>query len=228
MIRNSDEGAPSVDEGVVPDADQGAQSWEDALSERIGKAVQRRRKALGLTALALSERTKGLDYPIHRVPITKIENNKRAGKFDVAELLVLAVALEIPPALLLFPGFPDGEVEAAPDRPASVKTAREWLCGDVPLPEPTKAPGGLTGNRPGRSNHGVALIRAIADLAQLDAKIGDLTRQVFADESTRDDQKGPLLRAAQAMQDQIPVMESRIADAKSALWGSAEDGAQDG
>ncbi len=86
------------------------------LSGVLGVAVLWRRKALKLTALQLAERTKALGYPITRVAISKIEGNKRAGKLDLAELLTLAAALEIPPALLLFPDYPsDDRAEVLPD-----------------------------------------------------------------------------------------------------------------
>jgi transcriptional regulator with XRE-family HTH domain len=86
---------------------------------RRGAAVKARRNALKLTAVDLAERTKALGYPVNRVAISKIEGNLRAGKLDVAELLVLAVALEIPPALLLLPTFPGGAVDVLPRSSAS-------------------------------------------------------------------------------------------------------------
>ena len=55
---------------------------------RRGAAVKARRNALKLAAVDLAERTKALGYPVNRVAISKIEGNLRAGKLDVAELLV--------------------------------------------------------------------------------------------------------------------------------------------
>src|ERR1700756_3655468 len=96
---------------ALPNVDQAAKEWQVELAGRVGAAIQARRKALRLTAQQLAQRTKELGYPVSRVAISKIEGNFRAGKLDVAELFVLAAALEIPPALLLFPDFPDGSVE---------------------------------------------------------------------------------------------------------------------
>src|SRR4029077_20906583 len=122
---------PNVDGRVaMPNVDEDAKKWEEGLSKRVGKAIQAQRKALGLTAQQLAERTHGLGYLVSRVAISKIEGNTRAGKLDVAELLVLAVALEIPPALLLFPTFPEGgRVELLPGYDADPARAVEWLCG---------------------------------------------------------------------------------------------------
>lgn len=92
----------------MPNIDPTAKAWELDLAERFGKAVQTRRNALALTAQQLAKRTAELGYPVTRVAISKIEGNMRAGKIDVAELIVLAKALDVPPVLLLYPGFPDG------------------------------------------------------------------------------------------------------------------------
>jgi transcriptional regulator with XRE-family HTH domain len=84
----------------MPNVDAGAKAWELELAGRIG-AVHVRRKALNLTAQQLAERTKNLGYPITRVAISKIEGNMRTGKIDVADLLVLAAALDLPTISLL-------------------------------------------------------------------------------------------------------------------------------
>ena len=48
----------------MPNIDQGAKAWELELSGRVGTAVLRRRKALGLTAVQLADKTRDLGYPI--------------------------------------------------------------------------------------------------------------------------------------------------------------------
>ncbi|OHT93189.1 helix-turn-helix domain-containing protein [Mycobacterium syngnathidarum] len=98
----------------MPSIDPSAKAWELTLSKRVGETVQRLRAELGLTAMQLSERTRELGYPISRVAISKIESNSRAGKLDVAEWIVLAYALDVPPGALLYPDLPDGSVEVLP------------------------------------------------------------------------------------------------------------------
>lgn len=145
----------------MPNVDSSAKRWETELSRRIGAAVQARRKAMGLTAQQLAERTKGLGYHVTRVAISKIEGNLRAGKLDVAELLVLAAALDIPPALLLYPGFPSGVVELLPDdRQASNYDALKWLAGERPMPlrRADAKPGAVP-----EPNLGTQLIAAVAE-----------------------------------------------------------------
>jgi transcriptional regulator with XRE-family HTH domain len=146
----------------MPNINPAAKAWEIELADRVGKAVQVRRKAMKLTAQQLAQRTADLGYPVTRVAISKIETNKRAGKIDVAELIVLAKALEMPPVLLLYPGFPegydatvdetygplrsvqgdtgqdpytvtfDGDVETLPGRTESSRDAVLWFSGRLP------------------------------------------------------------------------------------------------
>ena len=118
----------------MPHIDETAKAWQLDLAGRVGAAVLARRKVLGLTAVQLAERTRALGYPITRVAITKIENNARAGKLDVSELLVLGKALEIPPALLLFPGYPDGKVKLLPGFEAASDEAVRWVSGAAVWP----------------------------------------------------------------------------------------------
>jgi transcriptional regulator with XRE-family HTH domain len=117
----------------MPNIDPIAKTWEIDLANRVGRAVQMRRKALKLTAQQLAQRTADLGYPVTRVAISKIEGGLRAGKLDVAEVLVLAAALDMPPILLLFPDFPDGPVENLPGRkPTISRNAALWFSGQVP------------------------------------------------------------------------------------------------
>lgn len=118
----------------MPNIDEGARMWELDMSKRVGEAVARRRKALGLTAQKLEELTRELGYPITRVAISKIETNRRSAKFDVAEILILAAALDIPPILLLYPGFPDKAVEVVPGVERASRYAALWFAGAEPGP----------------------------------------------------------------------------------------------
>jgi transcriptional regulator with XRE-family HTH domain len=114
---------------VMPNVDEGARAWELGLAARVGTAVQGRRKTLKLTAVQLAERTKQLGYPITRVAITKIEGNSRSGKLDVAELTVLAAALDVAPLELLFPGEADSPVERLPGQTVPTAHAASWFAG---------------------------------------------------------------------------------------------------
>jgi hypothetical protein len=64
--------------------------------------------------------------------ITKIEKNTRAGKLDVAELVALATALEIPPLELLFGGPPGDIIDYLHAKPTSTLDAIVQFTGDLP------------------------------------------------------------------------------------------------
>ena len=101
------------------------------MARRFGDAVHARRKALGWTAARLSDACTELGYPVTRVAISKIESNTRAGKVDVAELVVLAKALTVPPVSLLYPDLVDGPVDVLPDESVPSVDALEWFCGEA-------------------------------------------------------------------------------------------------
>lgn len=129
------------DTAGMPNADEQARAWQTDLAARIGRGVVSRRTTLLLTAAALSERTRNLGYPISPAVISKIENNERAGRIEVAELLVLAAALELPPMLLLFPGFPEGDEQILPGLTGSSEAGVRWVSGTDGLPGPVEGDG---------------------------------------------------------------------------------------
>jgi transcriptional regulator with XRE-family HTH domain len=116
----------------MPHINETAKAWELGLSERFGVAVKARRTELGLTAGQLAELCDALGFPVHRVAITKIETNARAGKLDVAELVALAEALQMAPLELLFGGPPDQSIDYLPDQPTSVMGAAIRFTRDLP------------------------------------------------------------------------------------------------
>ncbi|WP_155291712.1 helix-turn-helix domain-containing protein [Rhodococcoides fascians] len=110
-----------------------AREWAAEAANRMGQAVAKVRKKRGLSALQLSTLTEDLGYPVTRGSIAKIEGGHRGGKFDVAEILVLAAALQVPPVLLLFPDFPDGQVRVLPQIEVDSLTAAQWLSGELQI-----------------------------------------------------------------------------------------------
>jgi transcriptional regulator with XRE-family HTH domain len=198
----------------MPNVDQAAKAWELELSGRVGAAVQARRKALRMTAVQLAERTKELGYHITRVAISKIEGNLRAGKIDVAELLVLAVALEIPPALLLFPTFPggpDGTVELLPGSEVPLPKAVDWLSGMALL-------------RAELPNDGTDLTLAVARWKTVYKAIASLR----AFPSIQGGNREHLDRQIQAYEEELLTVQTKINQAKAALWGYTSTEASDG
>jgi len=128
----------------MPIIDPAAKRWELDLAERVGRAVADRRKALGLTAVQVAAETAFLGYPMTRQAVAKIENNGRAGKLDVAELIVLSAALSISPLQLLYPDLVDGLVEVHPGKEVTSLRAADWFVGTEILGDASKTIDNLT------------------------------------------------------------------------------------
>ncbi|MBX9147744.1 hypothetical protein [Rhodococcus qingshengii] len=91
------------------------EGWGRETSNRVGREIQRLRGEH--TVQWLSDETEKLGYQISRSRISDLERGKRGGLLGVAELIVLAAALDAPPLALLYPNLPDEKVE--------------WLPGDI-------------------------------------------------------------------------------------------------
>ncbi|OBJ26873.1 helix-turn-helix domain-containing protein [Mycobacterium colombiense] len=212
----------------MPSIDPEAKAFQMDLAARFGSTVSARRKALKLTASEVSRRTADLGYPISRGAIAQIESNSRSGKVDVAELLILSLALDIPPVLLLFGQFPSPEpVEVRPGVLAFVEDAVRWVSGR--LSSPRKVVQG-TFEGVGRvfrtasedlfmpANDGVNLITA---QTSLDKALEDRVRLMIRLEDVKND--GGDVDGAELMlrlhDEHIEALKKQILDAQHALWG---------
>lgn len=106
-------------------------SWAVENAAGIGKRVAFYRDRTKMSAQQLADRCAGLGMPaISRVVITKLENGRRET-VSTAELQVLAEALGVAPALLLFPLGHAATVEVLPGREMDTWDACRWLLGGV-------------------------------------------------------------------------------------------------
>ncbi|ORJ52569.1 hypothetical protein [Mycobacterium simiae] len=87
----------------------------------------------------LADETERLGHPISRAAIANYESGRKKG-LDVAELLVLAAALRIPPLAILFPEVPDGPVELLPGVQTTNWDAAAWFSGEGGFPNPEELP----------------------------------------------------------------------------------------
>jgi transcriptional regulator with XRE-family HTH domain len=108
------------------------QGWGGALHQRLAAAIRNARKGR-MSAQEVADETARLGHPVSRSQIANYESGRKQS-LDVTELLVLAAALNVPPGLLLFPGYPTGQVEFLPDRTTNAKAALDWFSGDGRLP----------------------------------------------------------------------------------------------
>lgn len=106
-----------------------ATPWTAALHRRIVTAVKEARRRRGLSAHELSDKTRALGFPVSRSQIANYESGRRRS-LDVAELLVLACALDVPALSLLFPDDPDKMVEFVPGKTMTTSGAVAEFTGD--------------------------------------------------------------------------------------------------
>lgn len=101
--------------------------WAEAFHARIARAIKSARGTR--SAQWLADSTAALGYPVSRAQIANYESGRKKG-LDIAELVAIAAALEVPPVALLYPDLPDGEVEALPGEVLTSDSAVRWFSGE--------------------------------------------------------------------------------------------------
>jgi hypothetical protein len=178
--------------------------WDVRLVREIGAAMKRARGSR--SARELSDDTAELGYRIAPTIIAKLDSGHRGAVLSVPELLVLAAALDIPPAMLLFgDGYPGGEVEYLPDRSASNLQAAQWFSGETPLPSADD-----TASAP---NTGVELVTAVRRYADAARNLAD--QAAWIDVGAEHGEPGDLIRAQ--LQHQVATLAAQIAKLQNEL-----------
>ena len=203
----------------MPSIDENAKAFETTRSGWFGFAVSRRRKALKITASEVARRTAELGYPISRGAIAKIESNVRSGKIDLAEVLVLAAALDIPPVLLLFPQLAsDGGSPALPNYLTSDDEAVRWMSGGVSFPQKYDLSSMHLKGQPNPPNAGVNLIAAVSSLEQaLETRISLVHHLEKVQCDPVDAENAG--RMLEKNSEHIEAIRSQIDAARAVLWG---------
>ncbi|HNM83667.1 MAG: helix-turn-helix transcriptional regulator [Mycobacterium sp.] len=102
--------------------------WDAETHVRVASAIKSARG--NRSAQWLADTTMALGYPISRAQIANYESGRKKT-LDIAELIILAAALGVPPVALLYPELPDGEVEVLPGWTATSWDALTWFTGTV-------------------------------------------------------------------------------------------------
>ncbi|ETD34080.1 helix-turn-helix domain-containing protein [Williamsia muralis] len=113
------------------------QRWSEEIVERVGREVRRLRGKdhAKMSAAGLADRTAALGHPVSRSVIADLEIGRKKS-LDVAELLVLAQALQVAPVQLVYPDLPKGDVEVLPGRYVESHEALQWFSGVSALLSP--------------------------------------------------------------------------------------------
>jgi hypothetical protein len=111
------------------------QEWADEQGTRVAEAVRSVRRRKKRSAQWVADRTAEIGYPISRATIADLENGRRKW-VTIAELLVLARALNTAPIALLYPDPLSGDsIEILPKGVTGSKTfALQWFSGEVDTP----------------------------------------------------------------------------------------------
>jgi transcriptional regulator with XRE-family HTH domain len=110
-------------------------AWPARLTRTIAAQVKRIRTARKLSAQQLSDSCARLGLEMPRSVLADLENGRRAH-ISVAELLVLARALDVPPLLLVFPVGAEDQAEALPGEIRAPFRAAQWFTGERAFPGP--------------------------------------------------------------------------------------------
>ncbi|BBZ37101.1 helix-turn-helix domain-containing protein [Mycobacterium conspicuum] len=95
--------------------------WSEDVNRRIARAV-RAARGDDVSAQDVADKTKELGHHITRDTIANLESGRKKS-VDVAELIVLAKALNVAPISLIYPDLLYGEVEDVPDHIATTEDA---------------------------------------------------------------------------------------------------------
>lgn len=113
---------------------EAGKEWSEELVRRIGAAMRTTRG--NRSAKWLSDRTDELGYRVSPTVIAKLDSGHRGNVLSVAELLILAAALDTAPAVLLYPGPYDQETELLPEVISTEFLAAQWFSGNHDAPNP--------------------------------------------------------------------------------------------
>lgn len=113
-----------------------SEHWPAAFTARVVQAMREARQTAGLTMSGLAQGCADRGHPeITEQTIKNLETGRRAG-MTIADFVVLADVLDVPPVTLLFPLGADATVEVLPGREVSTWDAVAWFTGETPLGQP--------------------------------------------------------------------------------------------
>ncbi|MCY0961537.1 helix-turn-helix domain-containing protein [Streptomyces sp. H27-H5] len=104
------------------------QPWSELVAQHVAKQLRRHRELRGLSAQELADRCASLGMPIQRSVIANFENGRRSS-IGVAEVLVFAAALKMPPMWLITGAGYEESMEYLPGERADPYACAAWFYG---------------------------------------------------------------------------------------------------
>jgi transcriptional regulator with XRE-family HTH domain len=133
-------------------------NWPERLTRVIAAEVRRYRQERKMSTQQLDDKTAELGMRIPRSVLANLESGRR-DTITAAEILVLAAALDVPPALLLFPIGRLELMDALPDLPLPPWQAFEWFTGERELGVVTGAGARVAITGPADSSGEISIFR---------------------------------------------------------------------
>lgn len=103
--------------------------WSAELAHSVGAEVRKHRKRLKMSAERLAGECERLGMRIERSVLANLENQRR-NTIGLAEVLVLARALDVAPILLIFPVGDVETVQPLPNESTTPYAAAKWFSGE--------------------------------------------------------------------------------------------------
>lgn len=183
--------------------------WDVEMHVRIAGAIKAARGKR--SAQWLADRTADLGYPISRAQIANYESGRKKN-LDIAELLVIAAALDTSPVNLVFPGPYDAQVEFLPGRHESELDAAEWFSG---IEAPDSLVGPILDGEQRLPFHGDwNQWESNTAFLQLNRTLGELQqmRNDFLSDHDRNNLNEVAARQLKSVEDQIRLLKKQISD----------------
>jgi transcriptional regulator with XRE-family HTH domain len=110
--------------------------WSTRITRLTAIRIRVWRERRGLSAQQLSDKSAELGYRVPRSVIANLENERRHF-IGLAEVLILAAALDVPPVLLITAVGEQDHIELLPGLETTAWRGRGWLLGARHLPYST-------------------------------------------------------------------------------------------
>lgn len=107
--------------------------WSARLALSVAREVRRHRQAKGMSAQQLSDRCAAIGMPIQRSVLANLESGRRTT-VTIAEIIILAAALEVPALALVFPAGYEKTFEGLPGKSGGTYEWAFWFTGEEALP----------------------------------------------------------------------------------------------
>jgi transcriptional regulator with XRE-family HTH domain len=108
------------------------EGWQARLTRTVAAQIRRYRQMRGMSTQDVADRCAELGLAIPRPVLSNLENGRRES-VSVAELVILACALETSPLQLAMPVGKQETIELAPGEQVAVWDAARWFTGELCL-----------------------------------------------------------------------------------------------